>query len=207
MPPAVKVTGDLAGFTRAMRAQADAVAKLGERLSGHLVQSEALRAQQAAMQALFERAGENAFEAFRRQEPALKRIAEKWRERLRRRAERSQRRAEERKRRAARRAHSKPVLSKRAAGRVTNRREELEADAALVPCDPIVLARAQLLELETTSSPALRRPGPKTTPIPVKESLEVWVLNHDEGLSPRAIENRLGISDDRVRQILKRLSD
>jgi hypothetical protein len=131
----------------------------------------------------------------------MKRLLDRWTER----ARRSLRRAELREQREARRASSTSVLSKRMTNTLETRREGLRGDAALVPCPPIVLARADLLEEESVRVSLSNRPGPKLA-IRRDESLQVWLLHKNEGMTPRAIERKTGISRTRAQKILNVLN-
>jgi hypothetical protein len=112
-------------------------------------------------------------------------------------------REELRERRSARQAESRAVLSQRFEKTISERRQQLADDAALVPCPPMVLARAYLLEFQTTRSPAVNRPGSRPTAIRVEESVRVWKLHRDDSLSFRQIELSFGIPKDRAQRIFE----
>lgn len=114
-------------------------------------------------------------------------------------------REELRERRSARQAQSRSVLSQRFEKTIGERRQQLADDAALVPCPPLVLARAYMLEHQTTRSPAVNRPGLRPSPIQVEESITVWKLHHEDGLSFRQIEISFGIPKDRAQRIFDAL--
>jgi hypothetical protein len=120
------------------------------------------------------------------------------------RRERRARRARERERRNARRADSRYLREHKDA--ITDRRVQLEILAVQLGCPPIVLARAQLLELETEAREkahiAQSRPGPAPKPILMEESLMVWGFRHR---SSRAIDNSIGISRHRLTEVLRYL--